>query len=95
VAPVAAASSASVTAVAPPIAAAPTTDQLPDEARMSEVERRKVQGALIRLGYYDTAVDGVFGPETRAAIRRYQHEIGGETTGRLTADQATRLVNSR
>jgi hypothetical protein len=89
---------APVAATTPPPAVTPdlqAADQLPDEARMTEVERRKVQGALIRLGYYDTSVDGVFGPETRAAIRRYQHEIGGETTGRLTADQATRLVNSR
>jgi peptidoglycan hydrolase-like protein with peptidoglycan-binding domain len=68
---------------------------LPDETQMTDPDRRKVQSALVRLGYYDHAVDGLFGAETRAAIRRYQHEIGVETTGRLTADQATRLVNSR
>ena len=85
-------------APAPQVAAAPTTavpaERLPDEAQMTEADRRKVQSALIRLGYYDNPADGLFGPETRAAIRRYQHEIGGETTGRLTADQASRLVSS-
>jgi hypothetical protein len=78
---------------APVTAAVP--EQLPDEAQMTDADRRKVQSALIRLGYYDAPADGLFGPETRAAIRRFQHEIGGEMTGRLTADQAIRLVNTR
>jgi peptidoglycan hydrolase-like protein with peptidoglycan-binding domain len=68
---------------------------MPAEAAMTEFDRRTVQSVLLRLGYYDRAVDAVFGPETRAAIRRYQHEIGSEMTGFLTAEQATRLVNSR
>ena len=49
---------------------------LPDEAQMTDPDRRKVQIALVRLGYYDHAGGWLFGPETRAAIRRYQHEIG-------------------
>ena len=80
--------------VTAPVAVAPSV-QLPDETQMTEFDRRQVQGSLVRLGYYDRVVDARFGPETRAAIRRYQHEIGSEMTGRLTADQATRLVNSR
>jgi peptidoglycan hydrolase-like protein with peptidoglycan-binding domain len=68
---------------------------MPTEAAMTEFDRRAVQAALVRLGYYAAPVDATFGPETRAAIRRFQHEIGGEMTGRLTADQATRLVNTR
>ncbi len=68
---------------------------LPDEARMTEADRREVQSALVRLGYYGSPVDGVFGPETRAAIRRYQHEIGADMTGRLPADHASKLVNTR
>lgn len=92
-----AAQSATATATAPGAAPAATAppEQMPEEAQMTEADRRKVQTALVRLGYYDNPVDGLFGPETRAAIRRYQHEISGETTGRLTADQATKLVNSR
>ena len=83
--------------VPPPVAspAAVPPVKLPDETSMTDAQRRQVQTALARLGYYGIQVDGVFGPETRAAIRRYQHEIGSETTGRITADEATRLVNSR
>jgi len=65
-----------------------------DEDRMSDQDRRQVQMALARLGYYSYRIDAVFGPETRAAIRRYQFEIKSELTGRLTAEQATKLVNS-
>jgi peptidoglycan hydrolase-like protein with peptidoglycan-binding domain len=67
---------------------------LSDEAQMTEVDRRQVQEALLRFGYYDGKVDGVFGAETRAAMRRYQHELGADMTGRLTAAQASRLVSS-
>jgi hypothetical protein len=79
-------------AVAPPPVAPPPAIALPDEATMTDEDRRKVQGALVRLGYYNFPVDGRFGPETRAAMRRYQHELGAEMTGRLTAEQATKLV---
>ena len=61
-------------------------------AVMGEVERRDVQAALLRLGYYAGRADGVIGPETLAAIRRFQHEAGAEMTGRLTVGQASRLL---
>ncbi len=79
---------------APPGApeAVPSQAALPDETAMTDADRRRVQTTLARLGYYDGQVDGIFGPDTRAAIRRFQHEIHGEMTGRLTAEQATRLV---
>jgi hypothetical protein len=79
---------------APAAVAAPPVAALPDEAQMTEVDRRQVQEALLRFGYYDGKVDGVFGAETRAAMRRYQHELGADMTGRLTAAQASRLVSS-
>lgn len=83
------------TPVAPPPAPAPPPQQvMVDEDRMSDQERRQVQVALATLGYYSGRIDATFGPETRAAIRRYQFEIKGEMTGRLTAEQATKLVNS-
>jgi hypothetical protein len=65
---------------------------LPAEDQMTDADRRRVQTALARLGYYDGKVDGVFGPDTRAAIRRYQHELHSAMTGQLTAEQATRLA---
>ena len=65
-----------------------------DEDQMTAQDRRRMQVILTNLGYYSDRLDGVFGPETRAAIRRYQFEIKAEMTGRLNAEQATRLVNA-
>lgn len=66
-------------------------DRFPDEGAMSDDDRRRVQEGLARLGYYGAAIDGRFGPETRAAIRRYQHELGVAMTGIITGEQAARL----
>ncbi len=74
-----------------PVAA--VTKPMPADSDMTEAQRRDVQIALAKLGYYDGRLDGIFGPDTRAAIRRYQHELHADMTGMLTADQATRLVN--
>ena len=79
---------------APRAATAPVRQSMGDEEQMSEQDRRLVQIKLATLGYYIGRIDGNFGPETRAAIRRYQFEIKAEMTGHLTAEQATRLVNS-
>jgi putative peptidoglycan binding protein/caspase domain-containing protein len=85
----------SLAAVAPP-PLTPLAITVPADEQMSDGDRRLVQQILGKLGYYDGQVDGVFGPDTRAAIRRYQHELGVSMTGRLTAEQATKLVsNSR
>jgi peptidoglycan hydrolase-like protein with peptidoglycan-binding domain len=61
---------------------------------MSAADRRQIQTALHRLGYDPGPVDGVFGPQTRGAIRHYQQSIGAEQTGIITADQAGRLVST-
>lgn len=80
-------------AAPPPSPPPPRQIKMVDEDQMSDQERRQAQAALATLGYYSGRLDGVFGPETKAAIRRYQFEIKAEMTGHLTADQATRLVN--
>ena len=67
---------------------------MPDEAGMSKEDRMRVQEALQRLGYYKGGVDGIFGPLARAAIRRFQGDIGAKKTGRLTAQEASRLVSA-
>jgi len=74
---------------------APPAFAFPADEQMTDAERRRVQIALARLGYYDGRIDGMFGPDSRAAIRRYQHELGAEMSGRLTAAQATRLVSGQ
>jgi hypothetical protein len=78
----------------PPPAPAPRQVITADDDRMSDQERRQVQAALATMGYYSGRIDSLFGPETRAAIRRYQFEIKADLTGYLTAEQATKLVNS-
>jgi hypothetical protein len=65
---------------------------MPDDDTMMPSQRRLVQIALAKLGYYDGRLDGIFGPDSRAAIRRYQHEIGAPMSGTLTAAQASHLV---
>ena len=65
---------------------------MPDEDKMSEANRRQVQEALHGLGYYNGPVDAIFGPLTRASIRRFQDSIGEKETGLLTAAGASRLV---
>lgn len=79
---------------AAPAPAPPPQQAMVDEDRMSDQDRRQVQLMLATMGYYSGRIDATFGPETRAAIRRYQFEIKAEMTGRLTAEQATKLVNS-
>jgi peptidoglycan hydrolase-like protein with peptidoglycan-binding domain len=61
---------------------------------MSKADRIRVQDALYRLGYYKGEADGVFGPLTRAAIRRFQRDISTVMTGRLTAEEASRLIST-
>ncbi len=73
---------------------APPSPALPAEADMSEPNRRQVQQALHQLGYDPGPVDGVFGPRTRGAIRRFQRDIGAKPTGSLTAQEASRLATT-
>ena len=91
--PTTAAPSAPLTAAAP--SAPPAPRVLPAEAEMSAADRRQVQETLHRLDYYKGPIDGIFGPLTHAAIRRFQQSIGSDATGYLTADQANRLVTPR
>jgi peptidoglycan hydrolase-like protein with peptidoglycan-binding domain len=61
---------------------------------MTDAQRHLVQRALAHLGYYDGTVDGIFGPDTRAAIRRWQHEEHQPMTGHLTAQEASKLAST-
>lgn len=79
-----------------PAPEAAATTMVPSNAlaTYTDADRRRVQAALAHLGYYGGRVDGVFGPESLAATRRYQHELGAEMTGRLTIEQFRRLTGS-
>ncbi|WP_178133870.1 peptidoglycan-binding protein [Vineibacter terrae] len=98
-APVAAAEPAAQPASPPPEpspqAAAAPPPTMPEEHLMTYDDRRRIQEALRTLGYYTIQIDGIFGPETRAAIRKYQMQLMAEPTGRLTPEQAGLLVQGR
>ena len=55
-------------------------------------DKRLIQTVLTHMGYYAGQIDGKFGPETQAAVRRYQLEINVDTTGRLTTEQVIKLL---
>ncbi len=42
---------------------------------------KRVQGVLKDLGFYDGAVDGLTGPNTRSAVEAYQRKVGLTVTG--------------
>ncbi len=83
-------------AVAPPAASpAPQRTEtallLPPQPSFSLAERREAQIALNRLGLYGGAIDGVFGPGTRAGVAAFQRSIGVPADGTLTEAQLGRL----
>jgi hypothetical protein len=82
----------------PPPAAAPAAASpapvLPDESALTAAQKKQVQIALATLGYYDGKLDGIFGPDTRAAIRRWQHEKSHPMTGQLTGAETGSLVGA-
>jgi len=51
----------------------------------------RVQSGLARLGYDPGPVDGVAGPQTADAIRRYQSDHGLLTDGRATVQLAEHI----
>ena len=58
------------------------SDASPDPYSVSMVGA--VQSDLARRGYYRGVIDGVYGPQTRVAITRYQSNHGLQVTGSLT-----------
>jgi hypothetical protein len=84
-----------------PAAAQPAPNALgaPSPARIAvqpptleKEDKRLIQTILAQRGYYAGQIDAKFGPETQAAIRRYQQEINVEVTGRLTTEQVIKLL---
>lgn len=73
------------------MAGAATPEPAAPPIALSRPERLDVQTALQALGHYRMAIDGIFGPGTRAAIRAFQRDLGHTETGRLTAFQRDKL----
>ena len=51
----------------------------------------RVQAALMRRGLYNGDIDGLLGPNTRAALRAFQQIEGIPQTGRMDIETLTRL----
>lgn len=62
-----------------------------DALQLNRDRRRGVQEYLTLLGFDTRGVDGVFGPNTRDAVRRFQASVGAPVTGYLTANQVARI----
>ncbi len=54
--------------------------------------KRQIQEALVYVGGYNALIDGDFGPRTRESVRVYQERQNLETTGTLTSEQETALL---
>jgi peptidoglycan hydrolase-like protein with peptidoglycan-binding domain len=52
---------------------------------------KQAQTTLKQHGYYKGSVDGINGPQTRAALQRYQQEHDLKATGRLDAATSASL----
>lgn len=61
-------------------------DPEPAAAPTGDLIVQAVQQALTTAGYYNGPVDGVAGPQTKAAILAFERESGRAETGQATAD---------
>lgn len=59
--------------------------------KVSSATIMKAQEKLKDKGYYQGQVDGIMGPQTRAALRRYQQEEGLTVDGRFTRQTAEHM----
>lgn len=80
----------------PAPAPAPIPDETPAEARRSEAlltreERMELQVWLRWAGFYNSAIDGAFGPGTRGSMAGWQQNNGYDATGILTTRQRAAL----
>lgn len=67
----------------------------PDATSLPNSAIAETQWLLIRLGYLNAASDGVIGPDSTSAIRRYQGDRGLTVTGRPSMELLTRLRTER
>jgi peptidoglycan hydrolase-like protein with peptidoglycan-binding domain len=69
----------------PPVAAAPAPQSAASQAAAAQAAlTTSIQRELARLGLYTGAIDGMPGPQTRAAISDWQNAAGIKVTGEPT-----------
>ncbi len=65
------------------------------QPQMDQAEVRQAQQHLKDLGFYEGPIDGIYGPETEAALREYQARQGLQVTGALTQETQQALRQSQ
>ncbi len=61
------------------------------KAKAGEASVREAQRQLSELGYYTGRNDGLFGPQTRRAVKAFQRDSGLPVSGELTAQTKSLL----
>jgi peptidoglycan hydrolase-like protein with peptidoglycan-binding domain len=64
------------------------------EAALSGAEKELLQTALAWAGFYDGAIDGLYGAGTRASMEAWQAANGYDATGVLTTRQRAALIGA-
>ena len=59
---------------------------------MTEAEKKYLQRALAWAGFYDSAIDGLYGRGTRAAMKGWQSVNSYDVTGVLTRAQRAEII---
>ena len=78
--------------ITPVVPSGPTPADIERGLGLDRDDRRAVQSALTMLGYDTYGVDGVFGNNTRRALRNYQRARGQDATGYLTLETVSALA---
>ena len=77
------------------LVAAPAVQAQQADSQLPEPQRKAIQEALVWSGDYEARIDGVLGPATESAIRRFQNREGFRPTGVLRQRQVDRLLEVR
>ena len=78
----------------PPISAAEQLAQTKaSEQAMTNAEKKYLQRALAWAGFYDSAIDGLYGRGTRAAMKGWQSVNGYDASGVLTTTQRAQIIS--
>lgn len=59
--------------------------------RLTVAQTKDLQRSLSTLGHYDGRIDGIWGPQTTAAVREYQESVNSPPNGILTSADLRRL----
>jgi peptidoglycan hydrolase-like protein with peptidoglycan-binding domain len=74
-----------------PMSTSSAAQPAPARVAMAGDDVRQAQKALRAQGFYHGAIDGLYGPQTRSAVDRYQRKNGLRDTAQLDADTMARL----